>query len=366
MSSIPHAIQDENWLDYVASFPIAFAQVREDALIDQWIANQLPPAAQGIMIASGGCTAALLAAIGQFERLILVDMNPAQLALAKLKISFVSDFSREERLNLLGHSSRASGSIYLELGELQRREINKDFFGAFETVQAIGLDYIGRYELLFTRLKHIIADTPTTEALLKLNNAIEQVDFLNTHPAYVARLKGAFAEVMSLPNLVRLFGGEATQNSALPFSDHFFNRTINAIETLPAASNPYLAQMLLGRFTENTKFPWLELPKQPIHASIKYRQSTMAQELAESSGEVDFIHLSNILDWLSKDQAKALLEVAAKKLKKGGWIIIRQLNSNLPIMELCNSLSWMPEIADKLHKQDRSFFYQKLHIARKE
>jgi S-adenosylmethionine-diacylglycerol 3-amino-3-carboxypropyl transferase len=364
MNHIPPAIQSDNWLDYAASFPIAFAQVREDALTDQWIANRLPAAAQGIMIASGGCTAAALAASGRFERLMLVDMNPAQLAVAKLKVAFVSDYSTEERLDLLGHGLGQHTSMQSE--ELKSHQIPADIFGDFETVSAIGLDYTGRYELLFARLQHVIADTATTAALLKLDSPTKQADFLKEHPAYVEQLKQAFAEVMALPNLVRLFGEEATQNSVMLFSEHFYQRTIHAIETLPAASNPYLAQLLLGQFTATAMYPWLELPKQPIHTRIEYKQSAMAQALGESSESFDFIHLSNILDWLSMQQAKALLEAAAAKLKKGGWLIIRQLNSNLSIAELCNSLTWQADIAARLHQEDRSFFYQKLHIARKE
>ena len=366
MENVIPSIQTNNWLDYAASFPVAFAQVREDALIDQWITDQLPQAAQGIMIASGGCTAALLAASGQFECLTLVDMNPAQLALSKLKIACISDYEPEERQNLLGYSLSDGQCTPLQPEELQRYQIPQDTFGVFEEVSAIGLDYVGRYELLFARLKHVISDTATTETLLGLDSPSEQAAFLKAHPAYVEKLKRAFSDVMALPNLVRLFGEEATQNSVIPFSEHFFRRTIHAIETLPAASNPYLAQLLLGRFTEVSEYPWLALPKQSIHTHIEYRQSAMAQALTESSNDFDFIHLSNILDWLSIGEARALLEVAAAKLKKGGWLIIRQLNSNLPITELCDSITWQPDIAAKLHQEDRSFFYQKLHIARKE
>ena len=358
------AIQDDNWLEYAAGFPIAFAQVREDPLIDKWIAEQLPAHAKGIMIASGGCTAALLSASGRFECLTLVDMNPAQLALANLKISLVSDCSTEERLNILGYNILPMAERKdLLLSKFARGNIPDDTFGKLDAVSNIGLDFVGRYELLFSRLQYVIADVEATKMLLDLDNPREQTVFLKDHPAYVSRLKQAFEEVMALPNLVRLFGEEATQNSVMSFSEHFFSRTLHAIETLPAASNPYLCQLLSGTFNKN-HYPWLQLPQQSAETHIEYRQSAMMQALVESTDTFDLIHLSNILDWLSKEQATILLEAAAAKLKKGGWLIIRQLNSNLQIPQLCQTLTWQKDAAATHHKRDRSFFYQQLHIAR--
>jgi S-adenosylmethionine-diacylglycerol 3-amino-3-carboxypropyl transferase len=365
MNKVNNAIQNDHWLEYVERFPIAFAQVREDTLIDKWIAYQLPDAAHGIMIASGGCTSALLAAIGKFERLTLVDMNPSQLALAKLKISLVSDCSTEERLNILGYNTLPMLERKdLLLRKFSRNHLPEDIFGKLDVVSTIGPDFVGRYELLFSRLQYVISDNETTKVLLDLDNLRAQIAFLKDHPAYIERLKQAFKEVMALPNLIRLFGEEATQNSVMPFAEHFFIRTLHAIKTLPAASNPYLSQLLSGAFNKNY-YPWLLLPQQSVMTHIEYRQSAMMQTLAESADTFDFIHLSNIFDWLSKEQAKVLLETAAEKLKKGGWLIIRQLNSNLQISELCQTLTWQNNLAATHHEKDRSFFYQQLHIARK-
>jgi len=368
LGNIPEEIRSNNWLDFASSVPVAFAQVREDSLIDQWIVRQIPAASRGIMIASGGCTAALLASENKLDCLTLVDTNRAQLELTRLKIAFLTDLDPSERLSLLGHAchtlkSEISGRLLSE--ELLRLQIGKDTFGPVKLVSKIGLDFVGRYELLFARLEYIISDSQSTEAMLRLSNPQEQIDFLKSNPAYVERLESAFSDVMALPNLVRLFGEEATQNAILPFSLHFLKRMRHAVETLPAASNPYLSQLLTGRFSNRTVYPWLEVPKKQIRTRMNYVQSTMARALYESAEKFDFIHLSNILDWLSRDDATALLALASQQLKKGGWLITRQLNSDLPIADLCQSLAWQQEIAERLHAQDRSFFYQKLHVARK-
>ena len=74
------------WVSRTARLPVAFSQVREDALLDLEISRRLRDGFEGILIASGGCTAAYLAARSRASRLHLVDMNPAQIALTRLKL----------------------------------------------------------------------------------------------------------------------------------------------------------------------------------------------------------------------------------------------------------------------------------------
>src|SRR5690242_762237 len=93
-----------SWVAEAAKLPVAFAQVREDPLLDDWIVSQLNPKARIIMIASGGCTLAFLAARGRAGRIDVVDPNPAQIALARLKIHLLQNVDRADRLALLGHA----------------------------------------------------------------------------------------------------------------------------------------------------------------------------------------------------------------------------------------------------------------------
>lgn len=69
--------------------PLAFALVREDSLQDQEIIKRYFPEKEidMAMIASGGCTAALLAAQAPLRSLTLIDPNSAQIALTKLKLN---------------------------------------------------------------------------------------------------------------------------------------------------------------------------------------------------------------------------------------------------------------------------------------
>ena len=81
------------WIDQAAAMPVAFAQVRENALIDQWVVRQLTLPVDVMIVASGGCTAALLVAEPNVRSLHLVDPNPAQLALARMKLWLMQIFA---------------------------------------------------------------------------------------------------------------------------------------------------------------------------------------------------------------------------------------------------------------------------------
>jgi S-adenosylmethionine-diacylglycerol 3-amino-3-carboxypropyl transferase len=91
----------------------------------------------------------------------------------------------------------------------------------------------------------------------------------------------------------------------------------------------------------------------------------MDDALAAAPGQFDFIHLSNILDWLSPAAARTTLERAWAVLAPGGYVLIRQLNSTLDIPALGSRFDWQTVEAEKLHSRDRSFFYRALHLGKR-
>ncbi|HVR73335.1 MAG TPA: hypothetical protein VMT52_03350 [Planctomycetota bacterium] len=91
----------------------------------------------------------------------------------------------------------------------------------------------------------------------------------------------------------------------------------------------------------------------------------MTSALAAEPGRFDFVHLSNILDWLSPVEARDTLELAWGALRRGGLIVIRQLNSTLSIPDLDARFEWLDAFSAPLHAADRSFFYRAIHVGRK-
>jgi len=231
----------------------------------------------------------------------------------------------------------------------------------------VGPDQAGRHEGLFCRLGEALGEVADELlALLHLRDVAEQARRVDPKTRLGGVLDAAFDSVMALPNLIELFGESATRNRCEPFSRHFARRTRQALATMPAADNPYLWQMLLGRFPDDVCYPWLVAPAPARWPEIQWTVSGMAEALVQTTQTFDFIHLSNILDWLAPEEAQSVLEQAWKALRPGGWMFLRQLNSNLDLPSLGGRFHWLEASADALLKQDRSFFYRRLHLATKQ
>jgi S-adenosylmethionine-diacylglycerol 3-amino-3-carboxypropyl transferase len=355
------------WVLEAAELPVAFAQVREDPLLDLWVVDQLPNNAHVIMIASGGCTAALLTAALNVARLHLVDPNPAQLALSRLKLRLLQTTDPATRLALLGHAPMPAGQRQARLeAELHALGLPTDALGPATYVARIGPDHAGRYECVFAALRtELDACADQLEAVLRLNDPAEQQRCVAPTTTLGRCIDEAFDTVMALSNLVRLFGEEATKNPVEPFSRHFAHRLRHVLSTLPAESNPYLWQMLKGCYPEGKMSAWLTRSAPVRLPQIECSVTFMADALRAAPASFDFVHLSNILDWLSPDKARETLELAWGALRPGGWTLIRQLNSVLEIPSLGQMFDWLVAEANDLHVRDRSFFYRGLHLGRK-
>src|SRR5262245_4393069 len=358
---------DAGWLRDAARFPIAFAQVREDPLLDRRVVERCGGRARVLMVASGGCTAAALAAWGGAEELHLVDANPAQLALARLKLALVAETAPADRVRLMGHEplpARERGRALED--RLRRLSLPADSLGPPDEVARLGPDHAGRYEFLFAALRRALTgQREAIEDLLRLNDVREQARRAAPDTPLGSALDVGFGTVFALPNLVSLFGREATQNPLEPFAVHFAGRLRRVLALQPAAGNPFLSQLLLGRFAPGAVHAWLGAPIPGAMPALRFTAGTMDQALARHTGAFDSVHLSNILDWLSPEAAGRTLHLAWNALARGGRVLIRQLNSSLDIRALGPAFRWDADASESFLLEDRSFFYRSLHLGRK-
>ena len=356
-----------SWLDRASVLPVAFAQVREDTLLDVNVARSASDGAHVAMVASGGCTAALLACTAGIAHVHFVDPNPAQLALTRLKLRLLGTADPNERLALLGHASMApadrAGRLAEELGAL---DLAPDVLGPVSVVSRIGPDHAGRFEYLFAALRTALHGCiEPLDDLLSLSDPAGQAERVGPGATLTRCIDQAMDDVMRRSNLVCLFGEEAVRNPAAPFSRHFSIRLRHVLATLPANDNPYLWQMLKGCYPPGSMAPWLAQPRPARIPGLTWELGTMVGALADRPGEFDFIHLSNILDWLDPDDARTTLDVTRRALRPGGWTLIRQLNSTLDVERLGDGFEWHVNRARRLHQADRSFFYRALHLGRR-
>jgi S-adenosylmethionine-diacylglycerol 3-amino-3-carboxypropyl transferase len=344
----------ESWALRASALPLAFAQVREDPRLDLELARQVSVGGTAVMIASGGETAACLGRLPL--HLIAVDMNPAQLALARVKWELAASTPPEESAALLGHLPMAAAERRRRMKELlDRLGLDEHVFGPPGWIATRGADHGGRYEVCFEELRARL-EPWRSELEAMLTSEIPRMDFGGTW------LDDAFRAVMSLENLVCLFGREATQNPRRSFSDHFTSRTREVIGRMPPGGNPFLWQILAGCFPDGCRYDWLE-DDRPMVAKVDWRHGKMAAVLDQMPPQsAELIHLSNILDWLSPEHAGATLCSARRVLKPGGRVILRQLNSTLEIGALDAGLLWDDELGRAMEARDRSYFYPRIHV----
>ncbi|BBX98826.1 DUF3419 family protein [Mycobacterium lacus] len=356
------------WVTRARRLPVAFAQVREDALQDVWLASRQHrtrgEALRIALTASGGCTAATLAASPGVGLLHLVDANPAQLALARLKLYLLETASSPERMRLLGHTPMPAAQRHTALESVfAALNLEPDALGPVQEVATQGPDFCGRYEWLFAALRHELAEwRDELDGVLALRNPVEQSRLVAPDTALGEALDRAYDAAFDLDILVELFGEGATANRVEPFARHFARRTRHLLATQPAADNPYLWQLLAGRYPSVT-VPWLAQESPVLRLpEVTFAQDTMDEALAAvPPGGFDIVHLSNILDWLSPAQARVTLERAWQALRPGGIVVVRQLNSTLDVRGCGPEFRWDP-VAEELHDRDRSFFYRALHV----
>ena len=354
------------WARDATALPLAFAQVREDPQLDLQLVRQLPASPTIVMIASGGETAITLGR-EPLGTLHLVDMNRSQLALTRLKWELAGR-SPDLPCAILGHTPMPPEERSAELSKLLcQLDLAPSVFGPREFVSLVGPDHAGRYERTFAALRSALQPPQSQlESVLASHDPPWAAKITAPETEFGMALDRAFEQVMSLPNLVQLFGTEATQNPRQSFASHFAHRTRVALEQFPAAFNPFLWQIFAGQFPRGHCYDWLE-PEcgggTACRVTPTYHHGRMNEVLDSLSlCSVDLVHLSNILDWLSPTQAEATLASASRVLKPGGRVILRQLNSTLDIPSIPSTLDWDLVLGTRLESIDRSFFYPGIFV----
>ncbi len=352
------------WAIAAAKLPLAFSQVREDPRLDLEIARRLPTNARVMMIASAGETAVCLARL-PLAQLVLVDVNPAQLALTRCRMHLARTSTSTESMALLGHLPMSFEERQERwAGIFEKLDLTNNALGPLSLVARLGPDHCGRYEAAFAELRRLLQPRSNDIAdFLATTDKQSAGRMIASDTETGKALDSAFATALRLENLIALFGEAATQNPRQPFHRHFLQQLRDITTRLAPAKNPWIWQLLAGKFPPDAPADWF-LDRSPLLAHPEYRSGPMRETLEKSEpGSIDFIHLSNILDWLSPADAAATLSAAHRALKPGGLILIRQLNSSLEIPSLFPSLHWHHEEGAHLQRMDRSFFYPTILLA---
>lgn len=315
--------------------PIQFAVVREDPLLEVEVLRR-HRCRRVLLIASGGCTALTLQAVFPELDITLLDPNPSQLELVRAKVDALgglSDGARRERFNV-------------------------------ETDDPTGLSECGNFESLFRGLRSFLHDFVLPRDRMRRlfeepGGLSEASELLFEHPYWPV----AFGLYFSDPLLNTIFGAAATQHAEPGSYPDYFRRLFEAgLVRKDARDNPFLHHVFLGHYLDRRGC----LPHFLTAPSPTYR-FTFVQGCLDAAVDLspfDFVDLSNIMDWMSADDVRSLLEMLRTEIRPGAVVMWRQLNNTRDFeVSLQEQFMFDTDWQRTLQARDRSLFYSSVHVA---
>lgn len=347
-----------------ASFDqIRYAQVWEDAdiLVE---AIKPKPGDAIVSIASAGDNAFALLAEG-CEKVIAVDLNPAQLACVRLRVAMYRSFNHAEFLELIGSRPSTRRADLLTRAVSRVSADDQSFWASQrEAVEHFGLGGAGKFERYFRIFSGyvlpFIHNRETVEELLRPMSPEDRVAFYDRRWniwGWRWMLKGFFSRTVM---------GRLGRDPA--FFDHVEGSpaeqvgrlTRKALVEQDPTQNPYLSWILTGAHAE-------ALPRalRPEHYDairdrldhLEVRLCTV-ETLAEEGVKADGFNLSDIFEYMSPEAHEkaygAILAASRPGARIAYWNMMapRRAPTSLKAKVKDNT-----DLAMKLKPQDKAFFY---------
>jgi len=307
--------------------PIQFAVVREDPLVEEAVLRRAN-ATRALLIASGGCTALSLASRLPDLEIALVDPNGAQLDHVRAKIAALDEPIDLRRFNVGDRDPR-------------------------------GLNACGNFESLFRTLREVVWDLVLPEEEWHAFFAQPEVRTLAQifeNRYWPVAFELAFADAF----LHAMFGPAATQH-AIPGSYPSYFRKLfeRGLSASGAGDNYFLHHVFCGCYLRRALPEYLSSP--PRAPRFEMIHGTLAD--VRDLERFDLVSLSNITDWMSRDEIAALARTLRDRLRRSAKVLFRQLNNDSDLPALFPGLRFDRAFGEQLLAADRSLFYSSIAVA---
>lgn len=351
--------------DLVGAGPL-WIQVEED--IDVTVAGlgEVVPNGRILCIVSGGCSIAGLLLAGA-RKVVAVDINRAQLGVARLKLVSLAGLSAGELYDLwLRDSSTRRQAIYHKirrsLGKNYRRWLDEwlpEIRDDIPLVDAGGMEGVGS-EIKRTR----------PELYWKLHQWLqsgeEDASFLEEAARLVAELRQKRSE--------HHFGNGTKsesddRNVSAEMKTHFIDRFRFLMSSLPIVGNPYLAHMLLGTYPEFAMPPYFTDTGRRRLRDRLYDVTLLESDLSDAiasmqPASLDGADISNVGDYLPLAEWERLFHGLRRVVRLGGAVVHRNFIWDEPYAA---SPGFRRDVvlSRRLHARDRSFVYRAFTVDRR-
>ena len=304
-------------------------------------------------------------------RVIAVDMNPAQLACLALRVAAYRVLSHEELLQLIG--SRECGdreALYRRCRGVLEAEA-RDFWDARPQLVQAGIGNAGKFEDYFAVFRRKVLPwihpRHRVEQLLAGGTLDERRNFYTRHWAnrrweLLFRLffsRFVMGRMGRDPEFFRYVEGSV--------SERILARARHALTELDPAANPYLQWILTGRHTTALPHALRRENFDVIRENLDRLEwhCLSIEELLEAEPEllVDCHNLSDIFEYMSDDYFHDLLSKLIAHSRDGARLAYwNMLVPRSRPTELARKLIPNHELAERLHLQDKAFFYSRFVV----
>lgn len=351
---------------------VRYANCWEDARV--LVAALRPrPGSRMLSIASAGDNAFALLAAGADE-VVAADLSAPQLALVELKRAALRRLEHEELLGFLG-ARRAEADRRRATFDRLAAELSpaaRAYWEEHAEEVAAGVVTRGRFERYFRVFRRFAL--PLVHRRARVLELLEPRDAAGRRDFYDRRWN-----TWRWRALFRVFFGRFVMGR-LGRDPEFFRhvegsvasrilaRAEHALTVLPVADNPWIEQILVGRF-RRTLPPYLEpetvarLRGRLDRLVLHHGGVDEAAEAHRSAGGFDGFNLSDVFEYLDASASAALYERLLASARPGArFAYWNLLVSRRAPASVAGRVRALDDEARRLFETDRAFFYQALVI----
>ena len=318
-----------------------------------------------LTIASAGDNT--LAMLGQGpQRVIALDLNPAQLACLELRVAAYRELEHGQLLELMGSKPSSKRLALYRRCRSQLSAAVRAFWDGRQCEILSGIGHSGRFEryldLFRRRVLPLIHSRQLVEALLESRSVDERQALYKTRWD-TRRWRWLFKAFFSQLVLGRLGRDPSFFDYAEgPIAERLLARARHALTVLDPAQNPYIQWILCGG--HRNALPYALRPENfdAIRRNLdalEWRNQPLETFLQSHDAQgIDRYNLSNLFEYVPLDHYHRLLEY----IVGSGRYAARLAYWNLFVprrrpQHLAGALQPLTALAQRLHQQDKTFFY---------
>jgi S-adenosylmethionine-diacylglycerol 3-amino-3-carboxypropyl transferase len=348
---------------------VRYAQCWEDAdvLLE---ALDVRPGQVCLSIASSGDNALSLLGRGP-QRVIALDLSPAQLACVELRVAAYRELRHPELLELIGSApSDRRRELYQRCRAWLSAPVRSFWDGRGEDIDA-GIGGAGKFERYFTLFRRRIL--PLVHGRRKVEDLLHGGTPEERHRFYAQQWDTWRWRLMFRFFFSRAVMGRMGRDPAFfdyvegRVADRILGRARHALTVLDPAANPYLQWILRGR--HGTALPYALRPEnfEAIRDNLDrfewHCQSIEDYLDAHPDLAVDCYNLSDIFEYMSTENYHALLEKLVARGRPGGRLAYwNMLVPRSRPESMAGRLRPLAELAARLHQEDKAFFYSRFVV----